>query len=217
MHSGSSRVKRAKRVMPLLLATIVTMSWQTSLRAQAVARVGVVVSDLTEAEGRDLGLPDSGVFVIDVRNGTSAARAGIIAKDIIFELDGGPIHGLADFICRVSRKRPDDFIKFHILRNLKPLVITVSLGTWPSELLSSRSPTVCGIVGERRAAYRFNSAGRMARLDFDGSEVKLGLIHFRLDELICFDRSRTENPKSLQARSRREPDDRAEAPSISRL
>ena len=124
-------MKRTRQVVLLLFVAIVAMSWQTSLRAQAVARVGVVVSDLTEAEGHALGLPDRGVFVADVRNDTSAARAGILARDVIFELDGGPIHGLDDFICRVSRKQPGDFVRFQILRSLKPLAITVSLGTWP--------------------------------------------------------------------------------------
>src|SRR5664279_3641557 len=150
MHNGSGRMKRARQVVLMLFVTIAAMSWQTSLRAQAVARVGVVVSELTEAEGHALGLPDRGVFVADVRSNTSAARAGILAKDVIFELDGGPIHGVDDFICRVSRKQPGDSVRFQILRSLKPLAITVSLGTWPEEFSPSRRlPSGCGIVDAR--------------------------------------------------------------------
>lgn len=176
-------MKRTRQVVLLLFITIVAMSWQTSLRAQAVARVGVVVSDLTEAEGQALGLPDRGVFVAEVRNDTSAARAGILARDVIFELDGGPIHGLDDFICRVSRKQPGDFIRFQILRSLKPLAITVSLGTWPRESLSSRRlPAGCGVVDEQPGTISFKTVDRARLLDFDDSEVKLSLVISRFGE-----------------------------------
>ena len=176
-------MKRTRQVVLLLFVTIVAMSWQTSLRAQAVARVGVVVSDLTEAEGQALGLPDRGVFVAEVRNDTSAARAGILARDVIFELDGGPIHGLDDFICRVSRKQPGDFIRFQILRSLKPLAITVSLGTWPREFLSSRRlPAGCGVVDGQPGTISFRTVDRARLLDFDDSEVKLSLVISRFGE-----------------------------------
>ncbi|WP_433996263.1 PDZ domain-containing protein [Bradyrhizobium jicamae] len=117
------------------------------LRAQTAARVGIVVSELTEAEGHLLGLPDRGLFVVDVRSGTSAARAGIHARDVIFEFDGGPIHGVDDFICRVARKQPGDSVSFQILRSLTPLAITVSLGAWSQESAPSRGLAAgCGVV-----------------------------------------------------------------------
>ncbi len=170
-------MKRTRQVVLLLFVTVAAMSWQTSLRAQAVARVGVVVSDLSAAEGHVLGLPDRGVFVVDVRSGTSAARAGILARDVIFELDGGPLHGIDDFICRVSRKQPGDSVEFQILRSLKPLTITVSLGTWPKELsLSRRTPAGCGVVDAPQPdTMSFREVDRIQLLDFDHSEVKLGL------------------------------------------
>jgi S1-C subfamily serine protease len=134
----------------LLFVTIVAMTLQTSLRAQAIARVGIVVSDLSEAEGHRLGLPDRGVFVVDVRNDTSAARAGIFARDVIFELDGGPIQGIDDFMCRLTRKRPGDVVRFQILRSLKPLTVTVNLGTWPKEFSAFRRPPKgCSVAEEK--------------------------------------------------------------------
>ena len=108
-------MKRTRQVVLLLFVTIATMSWQTSLRRKPLLEWELSVSDLTEAEGHILGLPDRGVFVVDVRSDTSAARAGILARDVIFELDGGPIHGVEDFICRVSRKQPGDSVRFQIL------------------------------------------------------------------------------------------------------
>ena len=211
-------MKRTRQVVLLLFVTIATMSWQTSLRAQAVARVGVVLSDLTEAEGHILGLPDRGVFVVDVRSDTSAARAGILARDVIFELDGGPIHGVEDFICRVSQKQPGDSVRFQILRSLKPLAITVSLGTWPKEFsLSRRSPTGCGVVEAQPGAMSSSIVDRMVLLDFDDLEVKLGLSQFGIWQAICFDRSKTENLKPLLAHTRKERGERAEVQSITRL
>ncbi|WP_354122833.1 PDZ domain-containing protein [Bradyrhizobium sp. LA6.7] len=98
-------------------------------------------------------MPDRGVFVVDVRSDSSAARAGILARDVIFELDGGPINGVDDFICRVARKQPGDSIRFQILRSLKPLAITVNLGTWPNELSSFRSMSIgCGVVDAQPGA-----------------------------------------------------------------
>ena len=170
-------MKRTTQGALLLLVIIAAMSWQTALRAQSIARVGVVLSDLTEAEGRALGLPDRGVFVADVRSNTSAARAGILPRDVIFELDGGSIHGLDDFICRVARKQPGDAALFQILRNSKPLAVTVSLGTWPEELSRSRRlPIGCGIVEAWPA-----STAIADQLDFDDFKVKLGF-RFKIGE-----------------------------------
>jgi len=145
--SGSSCMKGIGEIAQLLFVTIAALSWQSSLRAQSVARVGVVVTDLSEAEGHNLGLPDRGVYVVDVRNQTSAARAGIRAKDVIFQFDGDPILGVDDFICRVARKEPGESAQLGILRSLARLNITVSLGMWPLESLRSRHfPTGCGVA-----------------------------------------------------------------------
>ena len=170
-------MKRTRRMVLLLFVTAAAVSWQTSSLAQVVARVGVVVSDLSVAEGHVLGLPDRGVFVADVRSGSSAARAGILARDVIFELDGDPLHGIDDFICRVSRKQPGDSVQFQILRSLKPLKITVSLDAWPKELsLSRRIPAGCGVVDAPQPdTMSFRAVNRIQLLDFDYSEVKLGL------------------------------------------
>lgn len=68
-HSLSCRRQQpngATRTLELRRASLgisAAMSWQTSLHAQAMGRFGVVVSELTEAEGHALGLPDRGVFV----------------------------------------------------------------------------------------------------------------------------------------------------------
>ena len=177
-------MKRTRQVVLLLFVIVATMSWQTSSRAQAFARVGVVVSDLSAAEGQVLGLPDRGVFVVDVRSGTSAARAGILARDVIFELDGGPLHGIDDFICRVSRKQPGESVEFQILRSLKPLTIAVSLGTWPKESsMSLRTPAGCGVVDTPRSdTMSFGAVDRIQLLDFDHSEVKLGLSNLGIGE-----------------------------------
>jgi Txe/YoeB family toxin of Txe-Axe toxin-antitoxin module len=138
---------RTRTVVLLLFVTLATMSWQSSSHAQAIARVGVVVSELTEAESRRLGLSNRGVYVVDVRSDTSAARAGVLARDVIFELDGDPIEGVDDFLCRVARRRPGDSVQFRILRGLEPLTIAVSLGTWSRELSRARRlPAGCGIA-----------------------------------------------------------------------
>ena len=211
-------MKRTRQVVLLLFVTIVAMSLQTSLRAQAVARVGVVVSDLTEAEGQALGLPDRGVFVAEVRNDTSAARAGILARDVIFELDGGPIHGLDDFICRVSRKQPGDFIRFQILRSLKPLAITVSLGTWPTESLSSRRlPAGCGVVHEQPGTISFKTVDRARLLDFDDFEVKLSLVISGFGEPYASIEARQKIQKFSWLTQKEEWVERAEVQLITRL
>ena len=154
-------MKQATNVVLLLFATIALISWQSSSRAQSVARVGVVVSDLTTKQENNRGLPSRGVYVVDVRNDTSAARAGVMAKDVILELDGVPIEGVDDFLCRVARKQPGDAVQFVILRGLAPLTITVSLGTWPKELARLRRlPTGCSVADVRRHLISFPTVGR---------------------------------------------------------
>jgi serine protease DegQ len=65
--------------------------------------IGVHAQDLTPEFARALGAADDrGVVVARIEPGSAAARAGLLAGDLILTIDGAPVHGAADFRNRVG-------------------------------------------------------------------------------------------------------------------
>jgi hypothetical protein len=83
--------------------------------------------------GPDFGsIPDftelpNGVRFADVRPGSPAAKAGLKGGDILTEFDGKPMQNLYDFTYALRSKSPGDVVKVKVLRDGKPLEVTVTL------------------------------------------------------------------------------------------
>jgi len=75
----------------------------------------------------DFGEGVKGVKFADIREGTPAAKAGLKAGDILVEFDGKAIGNLYDFTYALRAKKPGDIVKVKVLRDGKPLEVTVVL------------------------------------------------------------------------------------------
>ena len=75
----------------------------------------------------DFGEGVKGVKFADVREGTPAAKAGLKAGDILVEFDGKAIENLYDFTYALRAKKPGDEVKVKVLRDGKPLEVSVLL------------------------------------------------------------------------------------------
>jgi hypothetical protein len=76
----------------------------------------------------DFGEGITGVKFADVTGGSPAAKAGLKGGDVMVEFDGKPLGNLYDFTYALRGKKPGDEVKVKVLRDGKPLEVTVTLG-----------------------------------------------------------------------------------------
>lgn len=93
------------------------------------ARLGVACID---APPEVLGDATAGLFVREVQG--PAAEAGLLAKDVIIELDGAPVTTMDAFAREIARRRPGDVVKVKVLRGgaRERLELSVTLGEAPT-------------------------------------------------------------------------------------
>ncbi len=98
------------------------------------ARLGVFIAEVDKATMEALGLPDRhGALVRQVENGSAADKAGIKPGDVIVSLDGTRILHMHDLPIRVSRHKPGDKVRVGLIRNGRPLVLTVRVEKMPEK------------------------------------------------------------------------------------
>jgi Peptidase family M28/PDZ domain/PA domain len=68
-----------------------------------------------------------GVKFADVTAGSPAFKAGLRGGDVLVEFDGKPIQNLYDFTYALRAKRPGDAVRVRVMRDGKPLAVTVVL------------------------------------------------------------------------------------------
>jgi S1-C subfamily serine protease len=101
-------------------------------------RLGVVMNDaISRAVTQQLGV--SGMLILSVQSGSPAAVAGlrgtrrdrdgsIIPGDIIQAIDGRSVSTSDDVYAALEEHKPGDLLKFSLLREGKPVEVTVRLG-----------------------------------------------------------------------------------------
>ncbi len=96
------------------------------------AYLGIVYKDnktASEAELKSLGLDrQEGVYVLEVLANGGAAAAGILKGDIITELNGQKVSTQPQLQEQVARYQPGDNVSVLLLREGKPLTLTVKFG-----------------------------------------------------------------------------------------
>jgi hypothetical protein len=75
----------------------------------------------------------SGVLVTEVKPGTAAAMAGIVAGDVIATMDGQPLPDFDRLTVRVAQHQPGDKVGMEIIRGEKKMKISVALGSWSNQ------------------------------------------------------------------------------------
>jgi len=90
------------------------------------ARLGVYIADIDKETMKALKLKNRhGALVPQVEAGSAADKAGIRAGDVIVAIDGEPIKQAHDLPIRVARHTPGDKVRLKIIRDGKPMTITV--------------------------------------------------------------------------------------------
>lgn len=69
-----------------------------------------------------------GIYVVQVKNNSPAAKAGMREKDILLSIDGKVLEKMCDLRCYIYEKSPGDKVTLRVLRNGKEITIEVTLG-----------------------------------------------------------------------------------------
>ncbi len=96
--------------------------------------LGELTPDLASAFGIDT---EDGILVNDVMANTPAAQAGFEAGDVIVQLDGVPVKGMAELRLDVSRLAPDSTAEFTVMRDGKERVLKATIGRLTPETVAS--------------------------------------------------------------------------------
>jgi serine protease Do len=103
--------------------------------------LGVYGQDVTSDMAELLGLKESGgVLVAQVEKDSPADKAGLKSQDVILEMNGKKIQSYLTFRNEIAAMRPGSTAQFNVLRDGKPLEITMTLGERPGAATETREP-----------------------------------------------------------------------------
>jgi len=105
--------------------------------------LGVTVQDLDTEMAKQLKLKEiKGAVVTDVQEGSPAAEAGLMRKDIIISFDGKEVEDSAHLRNLVVSTPPGTTVKMEIIRNGKHYTITATIGELNQEQKISQTESV---------------------------------------------------------------------------
>jgi serine protease Do len=106
-------------------------------------RLGVLVQAVTEAQAELYGLDRiAGAVVIEVQDGTPAARAGIRAEDVIIAVDGEPVNSSTDLTTRLARYQPGDQVTLTVVRDRRSRQMAIRLAEFETAQPTARTAAV---------------------------------------------------------------------------
>ncbi len=129
------------------------------------ARLGVKVQDVdrTLAESFGLSQPD-GALIAEVSRGSAADGAGLLAGDVITEINGESIARAADLSSRIARAAPGETVRLKIWRNRAAREMQVKLGRAEDEAKGPSQPEPAGPAGGIGLSLRVLTEAELAKL-----------------------------------------------------
>jgi hypothetical protein len=79
-------------------------------------------------------IPNRGCSIDRVQPNSAAAKAGMLARDVITQFDGKPVDGFEALIELLGEKLPGQKVPVTVERNGEPLELTIELTGWPKEV-----------------------------------------------------------------------------------
>lgn len=98
------------------------------------AFLGVGPAPLTPELREQFGIDaEEGIVVLNVVEGSGAARAGIEAGDVLLSADGEPLRSVEDLFALLRERDPGDEVELELLRDDERQTVTVTLTDRPEE------------------------------------------------------------------------------------
>ncbi len=105
--------------------------------------LGAIVQDVTPAIAKQFGVKGTkGALLGDVQDGTAADEAGLKRGDIITAINGKPVEDARRLRLAISLTPPGTTVKLTVVRNGKPMEVSVKLRELPDEMAKSGAPGV---------------------------------------------------------------------------
>jgi serine protease Do len=96
--------------------------------------IGVQIQPVTADIADSLGLKTAeGALVSEPQNDGPAAKAGIVARDVITSIDGAPVKDAHALARRIGTMAPGTSVKVGLMRDGSEKTVTLTLGTLPDE------------------------------------------------------------------------------------
>ena len=94
--------------------------------------LGIEPQELTPELASALTLANSdGVLIRGVMKSGPADRAGVLARDVVQEIDGKPTHDVTALLSQIAALAPGSHAKLRVLREKKPVDLEVTVGKRP--------------------------------------------------------------------------------------
>jgi hypothetical protein len=153
---GTHLARRVPGVRALDIATAGGTSWMC-MSPQPPPKLGIAMSPVSDEVADRTGYHGEGVLVRDVNPTGPAARAGLLAGDIIITRDGKPTGDIETFRRAIGEAKPRSKTKLELWRDGAKTTITCELGDDPPKVATNAPPS-CGehaLHGEDRGAAPF--------------------------------------------------------------
>ena len=96
--------------------------------------IGVQIQPVTADIADSLGLKTAeGALVSEPQNDGPAAKAGIVARDVITSIDGAPVKDAHALARKIGTMAPGTSVKLGLMRDGSEKTVTLTLGTLPDE------------------------------------------------------------------------------------
>lgn len=111
-------------------------------------RLGVSVGPLSEVMREQYGVPTGGAFIEEVIPGMAAEKAGILAEDVLIGFNGTTINDYQQCVRLIERTRPGTEVAVTVMRNKKPVKLTLTVGAIPTPSKSDLTENNTGMSVE---------------------------------------------------------------------
>jgi serine protease Do len=173
---------RVGALVPLLL--LLSLVLVGAAEARTWSWLGVRIRDLSEQEMDDVakrhGIAEGfGVVIVEVMDGTPAARAGMRSGDIVVAFEARPVTDTKLLVRLIGQAPADRDIRLTVLRSTGRKPLPVRLATMPPTVAGERVASEFGFVlRERDGAQDRPSAGSpsVTFVITDGAAAKEGLV-----------------------------------------
>jgi serine protease Do len=102
--------------------------------------IGVQIQPVTEELASGLGIKDAeGALVAQVQPDTPGAKAGLKSGDVITKVNGEAIKEARELTRKVGMMKPGTQVQLSVIRDTKPINVTLTLGQLPNDKVAARS------------------------------------------------------------------------------